>query len=290
MKVSFFMIVCTTISQIRSALQLHHLTKSIGLVPTMGALHEGHISLIRASKQENDLTVCSIFVNPIQFNNQEDLLKYPRVLAQDLEMLEGVGCDYVFAPEEREMYPQPPSLGIDFGDLERTLEGAHRPGHFKGVGVVVAKLFNIIQPQRAYFGQKDLQQFLIISQLVHQLNFNIQLKACPIIREKDGLAMSSRNRRLNEEQRQIAPKIYEALKLAEKALKNHASVESAKKTALQLLNDFSVFEVEYLEIVSAENLVQLPPSMKVEEFGKPIAVCTAVKLGNIRLIDNILIP
>jgi len=284
------MLVCTTISQIRSALKPYYAEKSIGFVPTMGALHEGHLSLIQASKQENDLTVCSIFVNPTQFNNQADLLKYPRVLAQDLEMLREVGCDYVFAPEESEMYPQPLSLGIDFGDLERTLEGAYRPGHFKGVGVVVAKLFNIIQPQKAYFGQKDLQQFLIISQLTNQLNFNIHLKACPTVREKDGLAMSSRNRRLNEAQRQLAPKIYQALQLAEKALKKHASVESAKKTALQFLNDFSVFEVEYFEIVSAENLVQLPPNMKVEEFGKPVAVCTAVKLGDIRLIDNILIP
>jgi len=284
------MLVCTTISQIRSALKPYYAEKSIGFVPTMGALHEGHLSLIQASKQENDLTVCSIFVNPTQFNNQVDLLKYPRVLAQDLEMLREVGCDYVFAPEESEMYPQPLSLGIDFGDLERTLEGAYRPGHFKGVGVVVAKLFNIIQPQKAYFGQKDLQQFLIISQLINQLNFNIHLKACPTVREKDGLAMSSRNRRLNEAQRQLAPKIYQALQLAEKALKKHASVESAKKTALQFLNDFSVFEVEYFEIVSAENLVQLPPNMKVEEFGKPVAVCTAVKLGDIRLIDNILIP
>jgi pantoate--beta-alanine ligase len=284
------MLVCTTISQIRSALKPYYAEKSIGFVPTMGALHEGHLSLIQASKQENDLTVCSIFVNPTQFNNQADLLKYPRVLAQDLEMLREVGCDYVFAPEESEMYPQPLSLGIDFGDLERTLEGAYRPGHFKGVGVVVAKLFNIIQPQKAYFGQKDLQQFLIISQLINQLNFNIHLKACPTVREKDGLAMSSRNRRLNEAQRQLAPKIYQALQLAEKALKKHASVESAKKTALQFLNDFSVFEVEYFEIVSAENLVQLPPNMKVEEFGKPVAVCTAVKLGDIRLIDNILIP
>ncbi len=284
------MLVCKTISQIRSALKPYYAEKSIGLVPTMGALHEGHLSLIQASKQENDLTVCSIFVNPTQFNNQADLLNYPRVLAQDLEMLREVGCDYVFAPEESEIYPQPLSLGIDFGDLERTLEGAYRPGHFKGVGVIVAKLFNIIQPQKAYFGQKDLQQVMIVSQLVSQLNFNIQLKACPTVREKDGLAMSSRNRRLSEAQRQIAPKIYQALQLAEKALKNHASVESAKKTALQLLNDFSVFEVEYFEIVSAENLVQLPPSMKVKEFGKPVAVCTAVKLGDIRLIDNILIP
>ncbi len=284
------MLVCKTISQIRSALKPYYAEKSIGFVPTMGALHEGHLSLIQASKQENDLTVCSIFVNPTQFNNQADLLKYPRVLAQDLEMLREVGCDYVFAPEESEMYPQPLSLGIDFGDLERTLEGAYRPGHFKGVGVIVAKLFNIIQPQKAYFGQKDLQQVLIVHQLVSQLNFNIQLKVCPTVREEDGLAMSSRNRRLSEAQRQVAPKIYQALQLAEKTLKNHASVESAKKTALQFLNDFSVFEVEYFEIVSAEDLVQLPPSMKVEEFGKPMAVCTAVKLGDIRLIDNILIP
>jgi pantoate--beta-alanine ligase len=282
-----------TISEIRFKLQSYISSQSIGLVPTMGALHEGHLSLIQFSKQENDITVASIFVNPIQFNNPKDLQKYPRTTEQDLKMLEASGCDYVFLPSDAEMYPVPLTMGISFGSLETTLEGLHRPGHFRGVGIVVAKFFNIIKPQKAYFGQKDLQQYLIINQLVKQLDFDIQLKCCPIVREKDGLAMSSRNERLTTEQRQIAPKIYEALLLAQNVLFEDGNVQTAKKTAIQFLNDFGVFEVEYLEIVDAKTLSSVEEiwskAIKMTNNETKIAICVAVRLGNIRLIDNILV-
>jgi pantoate--beta-alanine ligase len=262
-----------TISQIRSELKQYTIAQTIGFVPTMGALHEGHLSLIQFSKQENDITVCSIFVNPTQFNRQEDLLKYPRTLESDLEMLEKAGCDYVFCPSEIEMYPNPLSLGISF----------------RGVGVVVAKLFNIIKPQKAYFGQKDLQQFLIINQLVNQFNFDVILKCCPIVRETDGLAMSSRNRRLSEAQRAIAPKIYEALSLVKSVLIAGEHLQAARATAMQFLNDFKVFEVEYLEIVSAEDLSAISQDLTLQNCKQDLAICIALNLGNIRLIDNVVI-
>lgn len=273
--------VCQTITQIRAEIKAHSTTQSIGFVPTMGALHEGHLSLIGYAKQENDLTVCSIFVNPTQFNNSEDLLKYPRTVEKDLDMLKKAGCDYVFMPSENEMYPLPLTLSMGFGKLETILEGAHRAGHFKGVGAVVAKLFNIIKPTNAYFGQKDLQQFLIIKQLVQQLNFDTQLKCCPIIREEDGLAMSSRNMRLTAEQRKIAPKIYEALQLTKNEILRGNSFSNAQESAIQFLNDFGVLEVEYLEIVDADTLDK--------PIGQDLAICAAVRLGDIRLIDNLLI-
>lgn len=273
--------VCHTIAQIKAEIKTHSATQSIGFVPTMGALHAGHLSLIQYSKQENELTVCSIFVNPTQFNSPEDLLKYPRTVEKDLDMLKKAGCDYVFMPSESEMYPLPLTLSMNFGKLETILEGAHRAGHFKGVGAVVAKLFNIIKPTNAYFGQKDLQQFLIIKQLVEQLNFDIKLKCCPIIREEDGLAMSSRNLRLTSEQRKIAPKIYEALQLTKNEILNGNSFSNAQESAIQFLNDFRVFEVEYLEIVDADTLDK--PTRQ------NLVICTAVRLGDIRLIDNLLI-
>ncbi len=273
--------VCQTITQIRTEIKTHSATQSIGFVPTMGALHEGHLSLIQYAKQENALTICSIFVNPMQFNNSEDLLKYPRTVEKDLDMLKKAGCDYVFMPSESEMYPSPLALSINFGKLETILEGAHRAGHFRGVGAVVAKLFNIIEPTNAYFGQKDLQQFLIIKQLVEQLNFDVKLKCCPIVREQDGLAMSSRNIRLTSEQRKIAPKIYQALQLTKNEILKGKTHSYAQDTAIQFLNDFGVFEVEYLEIVDAATLDK--------PTGQNLAICTAVRLGDIRLIDNLLI-
>src|ERR1043165_7630788 len=166
---------------------------SIGLVPTMGALHAGHLSLIEASKRENQLTVCSIFVNPAQFNNAKDLEKYPRTLERDLGMLEKAGCDVVFAPDAKMMYEAEPMIKFDFGDLDKILEGEFRPGHFSGVALVVSKFFHIIKPTVAYFGQKDFQQFKVIEKLVKELKFDLQLKPMPIFRESDGLAMSSRN-------------------------------------------------------------------------------------------------
>src|SRR6478735_2463281 len=182
---------------------------TVGLVPTMGALHTGHLTLIKEAKAENDLTVCSIYVNPTQFNNASDLAKYPRLLEKDSQLLKEAGCDVLFAPENSEMYASPSELKLEFGQLDKILEGKFRPGHFSGVGLVVSKLFNIVKPDRAYFGQKDFQQFAIISKLNEELLFGISLKAVYIVREEDGLAMSSRNLRLSSEERKKAIIFYQ---------------------------------------------------------------------------------
>jgi pantoate--beta-alanine ligase len=222
------------------------LGKTIGFVPTMGALHAGHISLIEQSKQENDLTVCSIFVNPTQFNNPADLEKYPRTLEKDAKMLEDAGCDVVFAPSAALMYPTLPVLKMDFGILETVMEGKFRPGHFNGVGIVVSKLFNIIKPNRVYFGLKDLQQVAVIKQMVKDLNFDLELIACSTLREADGLAMSSRNMRLSEEDRGVASQIYQTLQKVKNDLEQEKSALVAKRTAKNYLKRFEKFRLEYI--------------------------------------------
>ena len=189
----------------------HNLGLKVGFVPTMGALHEGHLSLINRAKKDNDIVVSSVFVNPIQFNNPTDLEKYPRTPERDIEKLEQAGCDAVFMPSVDEMYPEKVEEHYDFGDLERVMEGACRPRHFNGVAIVVRKLFEIVTPDRAYFGEKDFQQLAIIKKMVQNLNMNLEIVPCPIIRENDGLAMSSRNVRLNETERAIAPQIFATL-------------------------------------------------------------------------------
>ncbi|HVD98211.1 MAG TPA: pantoate--beta-alanine ligase [Cytophagaceae bacterium] len=255
-----------------------------GLVPTMGALHEGHLSLISISAKENKITLASIFVNPIQFNNPADLAKYPRTLEQDLTMLEKAGCQAVFAPDEQEMYASKPLVKMDFGPLENVMEGAFRPGHFSGVGVVVSKLFNILQPTRAYFGQKDLQQFLVIQQMVKDLSFPILLTCCPIIREPDGLAMSSRNVRLSPQNRPVAAKIYESLRLAASLLPKEG-VEKTKKTVAGFLDSYKELQLEYFEIADGTTLEPIEdPSNH-----KKVALCIAVFLDGVRLIDNLII-
>ncbi|MDE7373783.1 MAG: pantoate--beta-alanine ligase, partial [Odoribacter sp.] len=182
--------------------------KVIGFVPTMGALHEGHLSLVKASKKNSDITVVSIFVNPTQFNDPEDLKRYPRTLEQDIRLLETVDCDIVFAPSVEEIYPEPDTRKFDFGYLESVMEGAKRPGHFNGVGQVVSRLFDIVSPDKAFFGMKDFQQVAIIKYMVKQLKYNIEIIPCPIVREESGLAKSSRNTLLDEEHKKTAPHIY----------------------------------------------------------------------------------
>ncbi|HAR19287.1 MAG TPA: pantoate--beta-alanine ligase, partial [Cytophagales bacterium] len=184
---------------------------SLGFVPTMGALHDGHLSLVTRCKAENQKTVCSIFVNPIQFDNQEDFSKYPQHLEQDLNLLEKVGCDWVFVPSAQEMYPSVPKLKFDFGALEKVMEGKQRVGHFNGVAIVVSRLFHVIQPSVAYFGQKDLQQTIIVRQLIQDLGFQIQMQVCDTLREENGLAMSSRNVRLSTRARNDAALLYSTL-------------------------------------------------------------------------------
>lgn len=266
---------------VRNATQGQRQQSSVGLVPTMGALHQGHLELVKAARAENDLVVCSIFVNPTQFNNPDDLSAYPRTLEADCRLLESVGCDIVFAPSVEEMYPYPLDLSLNFGTLETVMEGAFRPGHFNGVGIVVSKFFNLIQPHRAYFGQKDLQQTAIIKSLIRNLSYPIELRICPTVRESDGLAMSSRNVRLTQEERSIAPTIYRILNECKTALLEGTPVEVALKNARDAFNQQPAFRLEYIELVDADTLKPL------NETGKANALCVAVHLGNVRLIDNI---
>lgn len=261
--------------------------QSIGLVPTMGALHHGHLSLLAEAQKENEVTVCSIYVNPTQFENATDLAKYPRLMEQDLALLQEQGCSAVFAPSDKEMYPQglKPALSMDFGRLETIMEGKYRKGHFNGVGVVVSKLFHIVQPDRAYFGQKDLQQFAVIHQLVSELSFSIELKRCPIIREEDGLALSSRNLRLSPKDRTVAPRLYETLQLTEKLLLEGEGLSEIRNQAISYISKHRDFKLEYFEITS------LPSLEPLEQLNgeKEVSVCIAAHLGQIRLIDNIIV-
>jgi len=269
--------------------------KSIGLVPTMGALHEGHLSLIRRAKEENDVVFVSVFVNPIQFNNKEDLAKYPRTVDADCEKLESVGCDYVFLPTVEEMYPEPVKEEYHFGPLEEVMEGPQRPGHFSGVAVVVRRLFDLVKPVRAYFGEKDYQQLAIIRNLIEQIHYDIEIVPCPIVRADDGLALSSRNMRLSPAARAMAPAIYETLQQAVEMV-DYEDVEEVKEWVLETLASFHEvnhelcpddlkFEPEYFEIVDAKTL---QPIEDWEDAAQNGAVgCIAVWLNGVRLIDMV---
>lgn len=269
--------------QLENELQdLRNEGKSIGFVPTMGALHEGHISLIKESNLNNEITVVSIFVNPTQFNNKNDYSRYPRILSDDIEKLKKVKCDFLFTPSEDEMYPEEDNREFDFGILDKVMEGKFRPGHFRGVGLIVSKLFEIVRPNKAYFGEKDFQQVAIIKHLTKQLKFNIEIVACPIIREKDGLAMSSRNMLLTEEQRKNVSLIYRTLSESVKSAKS-LSVSETKERVKRTINDNPFMDVEYFEIVDSETLQFV---QKWNEDGEKYG-CIAVNVGSIRLIDNI---
>ncbi|MDP4282295.1 MAG: pantoate--beta-alanine ligase [Bacteroidota bacterium] len=272
------------ITELQSRLQKERVKKhTIGFVPTMGALHEGHLSLIRKSLSETDLTVCSIFVNPLQFNNPRDLETYPRKPEQDISVLESAGCQIVFLPEVKEMYPEkePQKLNIDLGHLDKVLEGKYRPGHFLGVATVIKRFFDIVQPDKAFFGKKDYQQLLVIHRLVEQVKIPTEIVPCPIIREADGLAMSSRNLRLTIGERTIAPFISQILnKMKEKG--TSLPVRELKNWAIKKITDNPAFHVEYLEIVDKDTLY---PLENWKSKSKAM-VCTAVYLGDVRLIDN----
>lgn len=258
--------------------------KKIGFVPTMGALHDGHLSLLRRALLENDLIATSIFVNPMQFNNPEDLKKYPRTLDHDIKKLEEISCDILFNPDVNEMYPEPVPDQYNFGHLDKILEGKFRPGHFNGVAVVVKRLFDIITPCRAYFGMKDYQQLRVIQTMVEKQQLPVEIVPCPTMREKDGLAMSSRNVRLTTHERNIAPVIYRVL-LGVKARLRQVSVSTAREWALRQLNKYEEIQVEYFEIADAETLL---PIKSWEEPESAVAL-TAVNLGNVRLIDNLIL-
>lgn len=255
---------------------------SIGFVPTMGALHEGHLELISKSLKNSDFTISSIFVNPTQFNNRSDYENYPRNINDDLKKLEDIHCHCVFVPKKEQIYSGNGRSSYDLGNLDRNMEGAHRPGHFQGVAMVVDRLFEIIQPDMAFFGEKDFQQLQIIKHLVKTLGYDIQIVSCPIIREDDGLAMSSRNQRLSEKQRQVAPVIYESLKLAHQ-LAGKKTVDDVKQMVKNKVNQTQLLHVEYFEIVdenSLEEITTWKSSIKIR-------ACIAVNTGDIRLIDNV---
>ncbi len=256
--------------------------KKIGFVPTMGALHEGHLSLVKESKNNSDITVVSIFVNPTQFNDSEDLKRYPRTLDKDVELLKTVNCDLVFAPSVEEIYPEPDQRKFDFGYIESVMEGAKRPGHFNGVGQVVSRLFDIVQPDKAFFGMKDFQQIAIIKNMVKQLNYHIEIIPCPIIREENGLAKSSRNTLLDEDHKKNAPHIYATLKKA-RTLVPEMKVEELKQWITNEINSNPFLETEYVEIVDDTTL---KITEDWSEKGTKVA-CVAVYAGKIRLIDNI---
>ncbi|PLX02951.1 MAG: pantoate--beta-alanine ligase [Marinilabiliales bacterium] len=256
--------------------------KTIGFVPTMGALHDGHLALMKRAKQENDLLVVSIFVNPIQFNNKSDLDNYPRVLDKDIKLLEEIDTDVLFAPTAGEMYPEEVKKQYDFGALGDVMEGANRPGHFNGVAIVVSKLFNITIPHKAYFGEKDFQQLAIINKLVKIENIDVDIIPCEIVREKDGLAMSSRNARLTTSQREAAPFIYKVLQNAVKYA-GKKSVNEIKKWVETQFKDKDEFGLEYFEISDS---VDLQPITNWNETETTMGFIV-VNMGNIRLIDNI---
>ncbi len=256
---------------------------SVGFVPTMGALHAGHISLVTCSKKKNDITVVSIFVNPDQFNDSDDFINYPKSPESDLSMLIHAGCDLVFVPGVEEIYPEPDSRTFDFGGLDKLMEGKFRPGHFNGVARIVVRLFDIVKPDCAYFGYKDFQQLVIIRHVVSQLKIPVEVVPCPIIREKDGLAMSSRNTRLNVSERKLASKISKVLFDIRDNYHQFASVQAVREYVFQRLSGISQLKVEYFEIVDEKNLQPLT-SLKspVSKVG-----CIAVWVGKVRLIDNV---
>ena len=256
--------------------------KRIGLVPTMGALHKGHLSLVERCVRENDICVVSVFVNPTQFNDKHDLETYPRTLEADCALLESAGCDFVFAPSVEEMYPEPDTRTFDFGTVMQVMEGAKRPGHFNGVAQVVSKLFYIVEPDNAYFGEKDFQQIAVIRAMVKQLQIPVPSIACPIVREADGLAVSSRNPRLTPALRQKAPLIARTLQES-KALAATKSVREVIDYVVNTLNADPDLEVEYYEIVDGDSLVSIQ-DWKDTSYA---VGCVTVYCGEVRLIDNI---
>jgi pantoate--beta-alanine ligase len=255
---------------------------TIGFVPTMGALHQGHLSLVKQAIRENDTVVVSIFVNPTQFNDPKDLERYPRTLSEDLKLLKAVGCHIVFAPSVKEVYPEPDARTFDFGPIETVMEGKHRPGHFNGVAQVVSKLFEIVQPNKAYFGLKDFQQLAIIKNMVKQLNLSVEIVPCSIVREESGLAMSSRNELLTADERSNAALISKILQAAKEQI-GQKSVHDLEKWVVEEINKNPYLTVEYFEIVDD---MQLQPIKSWNEKNTKVG-CIAVYCGKVRLIDNV---
>ena len=279
--------VTNTIAETRAAVRELRAggSRGVGLIPTMGALHAGHISLVRAARVQCDAVVVSIFVNPTQFGPSEDFAKYPRTWDADCALLEGEGVDLIFAPRVEEMYPAGASTFIEVEGVSNRLDGVSRPGHFRGVATVVAKLFHIVEPNKAFFGQKDAAQVAVLRRMVRDLDFNLDLVVCPIIREADGLALSSRNRYLSAEERRQALVLSRALQcVREKAVHGVVSSDALIAEALAVLAEEPGVRVDYCRIVDPETLEDLP------DVGAAALVAVAAVVGATRLIDNILIP
>lgn len=279
------MVIAYTKQEVKTWRSEHH-QSSIGFVPTMGALHNGHLALVEEAQKESDLVVVSIFVNPLQFNNSSDFERYPQALAADIKLLEKAGVDLLFAPNAAEMYGTPATLSLDFGSLNQVMEGPNRPGHFNGVGLVVGKLFNILQPHKAFFGLKDLQQVRIIERLVTDLDMPLTIIPCPTIRESNGLALSSRNARLTESQREQASIIYQTLNNIATGIKEGTTISEVVAIAKSVLEKYKglITKTEYLEVVNAHTL---QPISKAEQANE-LAVCIACFIGEVRLIDNLI--
>ncbi len=271
-----------TISELKTIVHTENVNGSIGFVPTMGALHNGHLSLVEKSVQDNDFTIVSIFVNPTQFNDKNDLARYPRDLEKDRDLLKTSGCNLIFAPSVGEMYPETDRRVFNFGLLEKVMEGAHRPGHFNGVAQIVTKLFDIVSPDKAYFGLKDFQQLAVVRRLVKDCNYSIEIVPCPIIREEDGLAMSSRNSLIDQQTRKDVPIIYQVLKSVKSMYpsKGLSAIDEFVRTEFSKQQNL---ELEYFEIVNDETLQpisSLPSDLLC-------TACIAVFAGKVRLIDNV---
>lgn len=277
------MITINSVSELRETVsKFRNEGKTIGLVPTMGALHEGHLSLVNRCRKENDVVVVSVFVNPTQFNNKEDLRTYPRTEEADRALLESAGCDIAFMPTVEEIYPEPDTRVFALGRVAEVMEGAMRPGHFNGVAQIVSKLFMFVEPDRAYFGEKDFQQIAVIRSMVKSEGFKLEIVPCPIVREADGLAKSSRNVRLTPEMRKIAPNIARILNESKEYAKSH-TVGETEKYVVDAINSYDGMEIEYYQIVDGISLEHLT---SWDETGYAVG-CVTVYCGDVRLIDNI---
>jgi len=274
--------VIETVAEMKQARK--KLRGTLGFVPTMGYLHEGHLTLVQQALAENKFAAASIFVNPTQFGPKEDFKKYPRDPERDLAMLKGVGTHLIFMPTVEEMYPEGSNSWVDVASVTERLEGAHRPGHFRGVATVVAKLFNIVEPTRSYFGQKDAQQLLVIKKMVADLNMNTEVVAAATVREPDGLAMSSRNTYLNAKERQAAIVLWRALSLSrEMYLKGERNADKLRQAMTRLISQEPLAAIDYVSVANTETLQEF------SQIEGPALVSMAVRIGNTRLIDNIIL-
>lgn len=272
------------VSEVAETMERHRKEgKTIGLVPTMGALHAGHRSLMERARKENDIVIASVFVNPTQFNNPADLASYPRTEEDDCRLMESVKVDYAFIPTVEEIYPESDTRQFDLGEVAEVMEGPMRPGHFNGVAQIVSKLFDITMPHKAYFGEKDFQQIAVIRHMVKSEGYDLEIVPCPIVREADGLALSSRNVRLTPEQRAIAPRIYAILKESV-CMTDDKSVEEVRKDVIEKIDAQPFLTTEYYEIV---NPITLQPAKEWNTPDGPAVGCVTVYCGDVRLIDNI---